>query len=119
MAASDDKPERGAEILNAFSDRRADGLILATVPETDRDLLKGRLALPVPTVLLDRDTVQDHDAILIAHREGMLRAMKYLLDMGHKRIALVTATQTCVLRGSAFRDTRRPTKTRGCQSTRR
>lgn len=90
LAASDDKPDRSAEILNAFSNRRADGLILATVPETDRDLLKGRLALPVPTVLLDRDTVQGHDAILIAHREGMLQAMKYLLDMSHRRIALVT-----------------------------
>jgi LacI family transcriptional regulator len=90
LAGSEDKIEREAEILNAFSERRADGLILTTAAENDRDLTKARLALTVPVVMLDREPCENHDAILIAHRDGMLQAMGYLFELGHRRIALVT-----------------------------
>lgn len=90
LAGSEDKIERESEILNAFSERRADGLILTTAAETDRELTKARLALTVPVVMLDREPLENHDAILIAHRDGMLQAMGYLFELGHRRIALVT-----------------------------
>lgn len=90
LAGSDDKVERESEILKVFSERRADGLVLTTAVESDRELTKARLELTVPVVMLDREPLENHDAILIAHREGMLQAMRYLFELGHRRIALVT-----------------------------
>lgn len=90
LAGSEDKVEREARILNVFSERRADGLILATASELERNLTATRQGFGVPVVMLDREPLEDQDAILIAHRDGMLQAVGHLLSLGHRRIALVT-----------------------------
>lgn len=90
LAGTEDNPERELAILNALTERRADGLILTTAAEGDRSLLKARGALTVPVIMLDRDPLEGQDAMLIAHRDGMLQAMKYLFDLGHRRVALIT-----------------------------
>jgi LacI family transcriptional regulator len=90
LAGSEDKPERELAILNALTERRADGLILTTAAEGDRDLVKAHQSLTVPVIMLDRDPLEGQDAMLIAHRDGMLEAMRYLFDLGHRRIALIT-----------------------------
>jgi len=90
LAGSEDKIDREARILNVFSERRADGLILATASELDRNLPRTRQAFSVPVVMLDREPLDNHDAILIAHRDGMVQAVEHLLGLGHRRIALVT-----------------------------
>lgn len=89
LAGSEDRTERESEILNVFSERRADGLILATASGTDHDLAKTR-GLTAPVVMLDREPRENQDAILIAHRDGALQAAEYLFGLGHRRIALIT-----------------------------
>jgi LacI family transcriptional regulator len=94
LAGSEDRRERELEILNAYSRRRIDGLIMTTASEHDPVLLKAREALRIPVVLLDRDTPVTFDAVQIAHREGTRQAVNQLLDLGHRRIALLSGPET-------------------------
>lgn len=89
LGGSEDSADRESRIIDVFSERRADGLILATASGTDYDLAKTR-GLTVPVVMLDREPCGNQDALLIAHRDGALQAAEYLFGLGHRRIALVT-----------------------------
>lgn len=92
LAGSGDQREREIELLDALSSRRIDGLILTTSSEADEDLLRRREALQFPVVLLDRSVPSSFDALLIDHRTGVRRAVEYLLELGHRRIALITGS---------------------------
>ncbi len=94
VAGSEDRRERELDILKAFSHRRIDGLIMTTASEHDDALLKAREALGIPVVLLDRERPTNFDAVLIAHREGIFRATSHLLELGHRRIALLSGPET-------------------------
>jgi LacI family transcriptional regulator len=94
IAGSEDRRERELEILSAFSRRRIDGLIMTTSSESDPGLLKAREGLRIPVVLLDRQLPETFDAVMIAHREGTRRAVEHLLDLGHRRVALLTGPET-------------------------
>ncbi len=93
VASSEDRRERELEILNAFSRQRISGLIIATASERDPQLLKARESLGAPVVMLDRENPAAFDAVLVAHREGTRRAVEHLLDLGHRRIALLTGSE--------------------------
>jgi LacI family transcriptional regulator len=94
VASSEDQPQRELELLTAFSCKRVDGLIMTTASEQDSVLLKARMAMGVPIVMLDREEPPGFDAVLIAHRDGTRRATDYLLDLGHRRIAIITGPTT-------------------------
>jgi LacI family transcriptional regulator len=86
--------ERAGEIetLTAFMRRRTDALILAldTVDSaTVRQLLQPR---DVPVVMLERELGDGWDAVLTDHAGGAHAATRHLLRLGHRRIALITAS---------------------------
>ena len=89
IGCSDDRPKREVELLEALR-RRVDGLIMTTASEEKPELNAVRNALDIPLVLMDREASGNVDSVTIAQREGMYRAVKYLLSLGHRRIALVT-----------------------------
>ncbi|WP_426413365.1 LacI family DNA-binding transcriptional regulator [Bradyrhizobium ganzhouense] len=89
LAGSEDRPEREREILNAFIGR-ADGLILSTSSSNNSFFAKPGTNLSLPVIMLDREPSEQQDAILIAHREGMHRALRHLFELGHRRVALIT-----------------------------
>lgn len=90
MAGYDDLPERELEILYAFAQRRIDGLIVTTSIDGNAEVTRARAKLGVPTILFDRDPGLEQDAIAIDHCDGMKQAIRHLLGLGHRRIALVT-----------------------------
>ena len=94
LAGSDDQREREIELLDALSSRRIDGLILTTSSEADEELLERQEALQIPVVLLDRTVPANCDALLIDHRTVVCRAVEYLLSLGHRRIALLTGSES-------------------------
>lgn len=94
LSGSDDRRDRELELLDLVSRRRIDGLIMTTASEKDEALLRAREALRIPVVLLDRASPPHFDALLVAHREGTRKAAEYLLDLGHRRIALLTGPTT-------------------------
>lgn len=94
VSGSDDRRDRELELLDLVSRRRLDGLIMTTASESDEALLRAREALRIPVVLLDRTSPSRFDALLVAHREGTRKAVDHLLDLGHRRIALLTGPTT-------------------------
>jgi LacI family transcriptional regulator len=49
---------------------------------------------PIPVVFVDRvvSTFQSYDSVLLNNRAAGLQATNYLLDLGHRRIAMITGT---------------------------
>jgi LacI family transcriptional regulator, galactose operon repressor len=88
--------QRAAELdaLTAFTRRRTDALILA-LDTVDAATLRHRLPhLDVPVVMLERELGDGWDAVLTDHAGGAHAATRHLLELGHRRIALITASPT-------------------------
>lgn len=81
------RDERSIRLLNQ---RRVDGLILSVSDETSPQIARVLSSLEVPIVLLDRelDGVAA-GSVLSDHAAGMQAAVDHLLDLGHRRIALL------------------------------
>jgi LacI family transcriptional regulator len=92
MACTEDDSQRTRRLVDALVGRGVEGLIMTTALAEDvlKDIQRRH---GVPMVLIDRDISPDLDAVLAAHREGMRRAVEYLLGLGHRRIALVTGAR--------------------------
>jgi LacI family transcriptional regulator len=82
--------------IRFFLSRRVDGLILSLASETDPGTLEQLRRLELPTVLLDREVPAElgMSAVQSDHATGMRQAVNHLLDMGHRRIALVAGSLT-------------------------
>ncbi len=83
--------QREAEAIDTLQHGRVDGLIMTINSEQDLRCLDLLAALRVPSVLLDREIGLEMDAVLTDHAAGMRQAVEYLLELGHRRIALLTA----------------------------
>jgi len=94
IACSDDRKDRELEVMQLFERRRVDGLIMLSSSETDPDLVEARSSYSAPVVLFDRTTPEKFDSVLVQHFEGMHTAVTHLLRLGHKRIALITGTDS-------------------------
>lgn len=84
--------ERGREenIIAEFSRRRVDGVIAILARDQDPRTVDQLRALPMPVVLLEREIDAEFDAVRTDQVEGAYRATRYLLALGHRRIALIT-----------------------------
>ncbi len=92
LTCSEDRPERELSLLNLLAQRRVDGLIMTGCSESDSKLLEARGQIGVPIVMLDRVAHDSSDSMLMAHADGMQKAVELLIDLGHRRIALITGS---------------------------
>jgi LacI family transcriptional regulator len=90
LTNTDEQPAREIELLRTFAKRRVDGVIMTVSDEGDDDLLRTIQEMRVPLVLMDRDVALDVDVVAIDHRGGARAATAHLLELGHRRIALLT-----------------------------
>ena len=74
-----------------LSHRRVDGLVISVLDETHPETLERLSELDIPVVVLDRNLPPDIPVsrVLSDHRTGMKAAALHLLDLGHRRIALI------------------------------
>ena len=91
LVSTDGKASREAEAIDMLQHGRVDGLIMTINSEQDPRCLRHVAELRVPSVLLDRDLDLAVDAVLTDHATGIEQATSYLLDLGHRRIAIITA----------------------------
>jgi LacI family transcriptional regulator len=84
------KAREEADAIDLLQHGRVDGLIMTINSEQDARTLKRLEELRVPSVLLDREISLDMDAVLTDHALGMTQATEHLIDLGHRRIALIT-----------------------------
>ncbi len=86
-ASSDDDPERERAMIEAFSRRRVDGLILTTIC-ADHGYLQAEREQGLSVVFVDRPPIGlIADAVLTNNYQASVQATQHLIDAGHRRIA--------------------------------
>lgn len=86
---SHNSSDRQLRYLNSFRDRRVDGLIVVMAPDTKPSALQD-VASGTPLVLVDRGFDQwAGDQVLGDDGAGMKLAVDHLLQLGHRRVALI------------------------------
>nr|WP_283771631.1 MULTISPECIES: LacI family DNA-binding transcriptional regulator [unclassified Chelatococcus] len=93
VASSYHDPQREVEMLHKLSMRRTDGMVIATSTEGNAALNEALEKLNAPVVLLDRQTPVHLDSVLIDHLRGVKHAIRYLIDLGHRRIAVLSGQE--------------------------
>jgi len=111
LCNTDEDPAKQQKYIDVFRSRIVDGFIIAVASERDRHLRKiDRQVLPF--VFIDRvcEGVPG-DAIVVDNRDGAHKAVTHLLQLGHRRIGLITGKRDTLtgrerLRGylEAFKD---------------
>jgi LacI family transcriptional regulator len=96
VANSHNLEQREREAISLFRRRRVDGLILTFGDERSEVVRQVLPRIDSPVVILDRDVAQPKqcDLIQVDHRTGAYQATKHLLELGHRRIALLTPPPT-------------------------
>jgi LacI family transcriptional regulator len=91
LCNSDDDPAKQRDYLNVLLTKRCDGLIVATLAQTDGELLR---KMKVPTVLLDRaPDDMAIDLVAVDNLAGGALAAQHLLSLGRRRIACIAGPQ--------------------------
>ncbi|MDB5527472.1 MAG: transcriptional regulator [Devosia sp.] len=91
LYSSERSPTREIEFLELASRYRMDGLIVSLSDETNQSVVEALSKMECPIVLLDRDTPIRADVVFSEHAEAMQRVTAHLIELGHRRIALITA----------------------------
>jgi LacI family transcriptional regulator len=94
LTNSEGQRNREMEIVSLLSSRKADALIIAHYSEQDEALHERLKAAGIPVVLVDREFPAWADAVTVDHRNGVRRATEALLQLGHRRVALITGSTT-------------------------
>jgi len=89
---SENTPARDADNIRFLQSRRVDGLILMPAGERKKAMLGVLAGLEAPIVVIDRDLPRRlrASAVLSDHRAGVAAAGGRLLDLGHRRIGLIS-----------------------------
>jgi LacI family transcriptional regulator, repressor for deo operon, udp, cdd, tsx, nupC, and nupG len=106
MGHSGGDAEREAAYFDQVSSGRADGIILLTglVPPS---YAPGKRILPPLVTVLERLQGHDQPVIRVDHRAGAAEATRYLIELGHKRIAHIAGSrqpQSTAHRQAGYRD---------------
>lgn len=85
-----DRPQSELEAIAEFKRRRVDGLLLAPGSEMSGPLLSAVENFNAPVAVMGGDFPPHIAAVATDFRSGVRTATRYLLDLGHRRIALLT-----------------------------
>ncbi|MBP0495523.1 LacI family DNA-binding transcriptional regulator [Pararoseomonas indoligenes] len=88
VADPGDDNGRAAEFVEQLAARGADGLLLATASLRDDPALAACRARNIPAVLVNRGS-EGMSSVVSDDRGGMALAVAHLLQLGHRRIALI------------------------------
>ena len=81
--------------INLLARRRVDGIIASLISETDTKMLEALGQFKGQVVVLDREiSGLTASFIQIDHRSGVRDAVRHLLQLGHRNIALITGPIT-------------------------
>lgn len=80
--------EREVAFVSTLRQRRVDGILFTAGSDQHTNTMAAISMLDVPCVAIDR-VLPDVPAVYVDHRGGAAEATRYLLEMGHRRIALV------------------------------
>jgi LacI family transcriptional regulator len=92
LTNSESNPALDIAHVQLFQHRRVDGLLLSLANERKRALVDLLAQVDVPVVVVDRQLPARAraSAVFSDHRAGVIAAANHLLDLGHRRIGLVS-----------------------------
>lgn len=85
-------PTRHDELVQAFTGRQVDGLVIVPVGDASAplsDVLTREIERGTPVVFLDREPGIEADVVMSDHRGGAELATQHLLSYGHRKIAFL------------------------------
>ncbi len=85
-----DQPQSELDAIAEFKRRRVDGLMLAPGSAVDQPLIDAIEQFGAPVAVIGGDFPAHINAVATDFRSGVRTATRYLLDLGHRRIALLT-----------------------------
>ena len=118
VASTRNDGKREKSLVDLYRGRRVDGIILGPCEIESPDFLD-KVNQEVPVVALDRDFSSEGTGVQVDHYSGTMQATRYLLNMGHTRIALLTPGSTLRPgreRISGFRDAYRERGTKPAEN---
>lgn len=77
------------QMIETFRARRADGMLIFPCNHQELDHIRTLRARNYPVVLLVADPQASIDAVCIHEKVGAYKAVKHLIDMGHRKIGLI------------------------------
>ena len=89
LANTHNNAKREKGLIDLFRRRRVDGLILCPCAGESPKMLD-ELATELAVVGIDRDLSSTNTGVQVDHFHGAMQATRYLLDLGHTDIALLT-----------------------------
>jgi len=89
LANTGNDAKREKTLIDLFRRRRVDGLLLCP-SSSESPQLVASLAAERAVVAIDRDFGAEGTGVQVDHYLGALQATRYLLNLGHTRIALMT-----------------------------
>lgn len=90
VASSDSRSEREIALIELFKRRRAEGLLFSVEEESNPDVLSCVERAGYPVVLLERQMDAALGTVGAAHLAGTRQATQFLLELGHRRIAMIS-----------------------------
>lgn len=94
LANTHNDKRREKHLIELFRRRRVDGLIIGPCEREDPELIERLGQDELPLVALDRDLGLRGSGLQVDHFHGAMQATRYLLNLGHTRIALLTPGAT-------------------------
>lgn len=107
VASSDGSPKVERALIERFSDWNVEGLLFSIENEENEEVGQALSRINYPKVMIERDHPYADAAVGADHYQGTLRATEYLVELGHRRIGLITGgkhTRVCRDRLQAYRD---------------
>lgn len=94
IASTNNDARRERVVIESLKQRRVDGLAIAVTDEFNTSVSSVLKSIGCPVVLLDRDLDIGADSVCDDHSSGMIKAIRYLFDLGHSDIALIVGEDT-------------------------
>lgn len=90
-ANTDEQIGRERRIVAALRSYRVDGILLASAPGNDTTHIRSTIASGLPVVCIDRPVSGvKTDAVLLDNVRGGRECVRHLIQLGHRRIAIIT-----------------------------
>ncbi|WP_226581014.1 LacI family DNA-binding transcriptional regulator [Halobacillus litoralis] len=93
LSSSGESLVKEKEIMKHFIERGVDGVVITTADEKGKHL-QPLMDANIPVVAVDRMIEEyDVDTVLTGNQEGSYEAVKHLIHLGHKKIAIIRGPQ--------------------------
>jgi LacI family transcriptional regulator len=95
LCNTDGKSLRELRYMNLMLERRVDGVIVGALSNEEVSRLARKKNMPL--VILEHPRLHEHDVVYADNIQGSYEAVKYLIELGHTRIAHITINPESII----------------------